>query len=779
VIDTGKRFEIIKVGERVFRIGSLTSIDRFFIDKIIEILDLGFKFIPCFNYSHDIIFKDLLFNVDKEILSFNKQVFLKRVNEEKMNFSNDFSSLSNSDIDTDHDPLETFFNSQKTKNHFGENIYISKESLWFEIEIFKELSKIELHNSKNLTNLQLHFLKKFLNEKPFKIVELDKNVGAGIISNTLYKELCYELLEDNSTYQELFENPIDSSIIEINNILNQQLRNKNISKKLHSKLRIISDLKLGSFRILPKVHKEKFGVRPIINYRNHITSVICCLIDFLLKPFVLKSESYIKDSQDLILKLKDAVIPRGASVLTGDFESLYSNIELNICLDSITDFMRDKISSTHLNIIAFRSLLFIVLSYNIFTFDNRFFKQIKGIAMGSRCGPSIANVFVYNYEKKWLVIHRPIAYYRFIDDLLLILIMDNEVIESLKNAFGSLVLKTKVDKNVQFLDLDISVNEFTNRLNFKLFFKPTNTFCYLYIDSNHPSYIFKNIAKSLLIRIRRICTNLTDFVYFSSVLIRNLTNRGYDKTLLDKIFTMVMNLDRERLLQYKNKQKSIDFTKTYVFKNIFDKNAEDMKYAVKTAFNNLKTFDKKFENSSIFIIQKMRNNLSSLLIHGLRPQKNDLCSYKKCGNRDCKTCKYSLPNNSLHITNTFNLTSFSDSSCNSKNLIYIIYCSFCDSFYIGQTKELKSRIYNHLFKIKRWKLFDPNNTCVSDHFNLRFHNFENHFRFFVVVSDLKDLNDMLSYESFFINLMIRLIPRHKVINDYIPSLSYRCRTYQT
>jgi hypothetical protein len=398
--------------------------------------------------------------------------------------------------------------------------------------------------------------------------------------------------------------------------------------------------------------------------------------------------------------------------------------------------------------------------------------------MGSKCGPSVANTFVNVYEKKWLVIHRPIAYFRFIDDLLIIS-KNIEIISSLKEAFGSLELNIYTGENVQFLDLNISINQFTNKLSFKLYFKPTNTFCYLFIDSNHPSYIFGNVAKSLLIRIRRICTHLTDFVYFSSVLIKNLTNRGYDKSLLDKIFTMVMNLDREKLLQYKTRKNSIDFSKNLIFRNTFEKNAKDVKKALKSAFNNLKTFDKRFENSSIFVIQKMRNNLSSLLIHGLRPQKNDLCSYKKCGNRECKTCKYSLPNNSLHITNTFNLTSFSDSSCNSKNLIYIIYCSFCDSFYIGQTKELKSRIYNHLFKIKRWKLFDPNNTCVSDHFNLKFHNFENHFRFFVVVSDLKDLNDMLSYESFFINLMIRLIPRHKVINDYIPSLSYRCRTYQT
>ena len=41
--------------------------------------------------------------------------------------------------------------------------------------------------------------------------------------------------------------------------------------------------------------------------------------------------------------------------------------------------------------------------------------------MGMVCGSSIANLFVFLYEKKWLTIHRPLIYLRFIDDLFLII----------------------------------------------------------------------------------------------------------------------------------------------------------------------------------------------------------------------------------------------------------------------------------------------------------------------------------------------------------------------
>ena len=46
--------------------------------------------------------------------------------------------------------------------------------------------------------------------------------------------------------------------------------------------------------------------------------------------------------------------------------------------------------------------------------------QILGIAMGSICGPAIANIYIYCLEKNFLTIHKPFYYKRFIDDLFLI-----------------------------------------------------------------------------------------------------------------------------------------------------------------------------------------------------------------------------------------------------------------------------------------------------------------------------------------------------------------------
>ena len=63
----------------------------------------------------------------------------------------------------------------------------------------------------------------------------------------------------------------------------------------------------------------------------------------------------------------------------------------------------------------------LIFEFNILKYKNVFYRQIKGIAMGSKSGPSIANIFVFIFEKEFLRIHRPIFYKRFIDDIFMII----------------------------------------------------------------------------------------------------------------------------------------------------------------------------------------------------------------------------------------------------------------------------------------------------------------------------------------------------------------------
>jgi hypothetical protein len=160
--------------------------------------------------------------------------------------------------------------------------------------------------------------------------------------------------------------------------------------------------------------------------------------------------------------------------------------------------------------------------------------------MGSKCGPSIANLFVYILEYKFLTIHRPIYYRRFIDDIFMI-VLKNFDINVLINSFGNLKLNAQTGSVVNFLDLWISICSNTQTLKFKMYIKPTNTFCYLPTSSNHSSFIFTNIPKSIILRPRRICNSLSDFLYYARLILAQLVLRGYKFETLRKIIHMISN----------------------------------------------------------------------------------------------------------------------------------------------------------------------------------------------------------------------------------------------
>lgn len=168
-----------------------------------------------------------------------------------------------------------------------------------------------------------------------------------------------------------------------------------LSKTLAKKL-IPTSYKLGNFRFFAKLHKEKFGIRPIISCREHPTSILCKLIELILQPIVRKTSTYIKDSQHFIQNTYNIKLESNDVFLyTCDFESLYRNINKTDAINLITDYIKDSLDIEHITPTGFNSILELIFTNNVFRYKNNFFIQKIGIAMGIICGPSIANLFIF------------------------------------------------------------------------------------------------------------------------------------------------------------------------------------------------------------------------------------------------------------------------------------------------------------------------------------------------------------------------------------------------
>lgn len=140
-------------------------------------------------------------------------------------------------------------------------------------------------------------------------------------------------------------------------------------------------------------------------------------------------------------------------------------------------------------------------------------------------------------------------------------------------------------KNISYLDLDLSICPFTKRIIIKLYIKPTNTFSYVSTDSNHISHIFKNISISLFMIVRRICSLYSDYLFFSRIIFTQLLSRGYDHNLLCNIIHNIGKLDRDSLIQYKEKQNLNIFESKFIFTNTFELNFDNIKSILKNSLS--------------------------------------------------------------------------------------------------------------------------------------------------------------------------------------------------
>ena len=170
--------------------------------------------------------------------------------------------------------------------------------------------------------------------------------------------------------------------------------------------------------LLPKINKKTCPVpgRPIVSANESLTERISAFGDNFLSPIVKTGHSYIRDTGDFILKLQGINNLMGNEILlTIDVSALYTNIPNDEDTMAVLRTLRTTIPSDTQP----SNLSLVELSLNNFQFDGKNYLQISGTAMGTRVAPSHANIFMSNFEEKYVYTYdlQPGAWYRYIDDI--------------------------------------------------------------------------------------------------------------------------------------------------------------------------------------------------------------------------------------------------------------------------------------------------------------------------------------------------------------------------
>jgi hypothetical protein len=394
--------------------------------------------------------------------------------------------------------------------------------------------------------------------------------------------------------------------------------------------------------------------------------------------------------------------------------------------------------------------------------------------MGCKCGPSVANLYLYILEKNWVSLNSSsILYKRFIDDIFIASTTELDLNE-FSTQFNYLKLNINNDKSVIFLDLKIKFEPLTKKLVFNLYIKPTNSCSYLMPISNHPKHIFDNIPVSLFTRIRRICTFYTDYLANSRNLIVQLVKQGYDLKKVTGISRSIGKKSRSELLPYKNKVNEKNTNLKYFIH--FEQNFGQLNNLVKDSFDKIKMNSSYIKDKKLMIVNKIEKNMGSLFILNFKLSNTKNLYSDKCNKTECKTCKYTEKSYYVYYKN-YSIPIQSNSNCDSLGIVYIIKCKKCNIFYIGESyRSARTRISDHLYSIKKFsknirKSLVNFEKCseVSIHFNISGHK-EEDFSFYLFKSELN--NDLIrkSTETDLINFFLKFeIP---IINKKIPKIEH-------
>ena len=159
------------------------------------------------------------------------------------------------------------------------------------------------------------------------------------------------------------------------------------SKIIHD---ICNELKSEYIEVL---NPNDIQLRPIVAGPRCETSHLSSLLDILLKPFLTKVESYLRDDIHF-LNFIPKQVSEHTQLVSFDIVSLYSNIPHDLGLEAIS-FGLDKypeLIANRYNKAFITEALKIVFENNIFSFNNNYFKQIKGTAMGTKVAPTYATL---------------------------------------------------------------------------------------------------------------------------------------------------------------------------------------------------------------------------------------------------------------------------------------------------------------------------------------------------------------------------------------------------
>ena len=619
----------------------------------------------------------------------------------------------------------------------------------------------------NLSKIEREALKELIEEQSngnIVIKPADKTGGVVVMNKTDYCEEMYSQLQATFIDEDKKVHKFYSKTDQEN--LQKQKTTINIVTKQGVECGFISEDdkkymepsgKGGKLYGLPKMHKgipegkRIPACRPIVSNSGANTEHLSAFVDFYSKHLVKKLPSYVQDSPDLLrifeAENESGPQPEKSFPVTIDVKSLYTNIPtrgeygglqaFEIALNERSEEEKKMIPTWYLI-----QLLDLVLSGNIFEFDDQLWYQEIGTAMGTKVAPTYACLFMGWLESlildNWTIKHptypKPYLWRRYIDDIMFMWRGEVHELEEFMTHINNQHTHIKFTatynqdtRSIPFLDMQIKINK-DGYIETDLYRKESSVAQYLLTSSCHPSHITSNIPYSVFYRILRICSVRATFLERMEEMRQDLLSRTYHPKILENACKRILKLTRKEALQKviktsEKEDKKLPFVITYHPK--LPSIAGITKKHWKVMCDDSPKLKRCFPKPPV-VAYKRHKNLRDLLIRSKvqsRRSSNRIIGGFKICRRMCKLCTY-LPTNSIKHHKCYKTGISYDINtpvnCTTTNVIYKISCKRCPEWvYIGETSQrFCDRFTAHRGYVNRKEVDKP----TGLHFNIKGHN---------------------------------------------------------
>ena len=198
-----------------------------------------------------------------------------------------------------------------------------------------------------------------------------------------------------------------------------------------------------------------------------------------------------------------------------DVSALFTSVPVDPALNIIKDLLVNDHTLKERTVMEVGDIILLLefcLKNTYFSFQDQFYEQVEGAAMGSPVSPIVANLYMEYLEQKALspAPNPPRFWHRFVDDTFVIHKEVNKQgflqhINSVDPAIKFTVKDNKEDGSIPFLDTIVKP-EADGTLSITVYRKPTHTDQYLQWDSHHHLSAKFSVIQTLSHRASTVCS---------------------------------------------------------------------------------------------------------------------------------------------------------------------------------------------------------------------------------------------------------------------------------